>query len=1023
MTKIASVFILLILFVSIGFGIYLSQQNQSLKSRANATPSIQAYCQGVHDNLRIRINWSGLPALQADQYYDIRTYDNSGDADAGQDSRNGRNTTLNSEGSTFVTVSNQPNNSQLVAAHRRPYQVLITRLGSGGSNVPIADSGVFSCKADPSDVRIDELSGGGDSCGVISGQARIKLNAFTDFSLFANNQIHLWLMKGGCGLGNNSSCNPQGYNSNLSEDTMVKIISTDNFGRFSYDLKNDPTVAHLFANNANRTIALYGVGVADAEFWNNFYYTQINVSGCSATTTPIADEPPTISTCAGATISCAQGYRSAPHPDPSPPNRCLTCVPIETPNIDVTQNNGQVTVTWTGQANGVWITDQAVANIGNNPLWCGSCRNILTTRQTDAADAPNLAGNSFSFGSDLAGFRVEGTSRTDIGKYNLVNGKKYWIMVSNGSLLSSNVEFTYQAPVTTPPVGEPNPNPSPDPNPPTNPPPPAPVNTKATGSAQVQGCLLSGNITDSNYVNNETGKLIADLWVSGSYYVKDSSNKCVASNSLYLGYAEAKSIANSSGNYSFDFSNTATYAAVTSSSGQNGVTYKNSTCTEVAYPNQEIIKKSPKDVSVYFIDLGADGKRVPDSASPAHNSQVVQISCDPDKDVKPLFVRFSENEDDLKQFSQNKCNLDINQVVTNKVAPEAYIANGCPPLNDISTGIAKISEYKFKNQSAGLKTIYAEFIYSNGKTVQKKSSIEAVAPDPKITNLTCGKDLTGRGLSLTIKGNNFLAKNTQSQIKINNATANITNWSNPNGGVQTVTATYEDSKLTPEQGQQYNITLIRADGRTDTASCLVGVSQLSLGAKVWCRQPSKYDQDNVEVVIAEAITGGKRIETKVKIDKDGNLQGINNQLKAGACYRMSIKAPKSVRRVVEFQAQEGSTIIPDFRLPIGDIYPDGGGDGKINASDRSEIIRQWSAIRSSSNSGSLVKTGDLNIDSVINSFDFSCMMYDYNEGDAPKVEAGPIDGSKNPALKQSCDESFNQNNYSTNNATGSATVN
>ncbi len=329
-----------------------------------------------------------------------------------------------------------------------------------------------------------------------------------------------------------------------------------------------------------------------------------------------------------------------------------------------------------------------------------------------------------------------------------------------------------------------------------------------------------------------------------------------------------------------------------------------------------------------------------------------------------------------------------------------------------------INHYQFIDAAPGLKTLFVQFRANTGEVqpvLQK--TIQLVGPSPLITNADCKLDLSGKGLNINLSGYNFGPKNTKSKLTANGTIANITSWTDKSASrsPDQVTTKLASSNIDPQTGQTYNIILTRSDGQTAEATCLVGTSTLSVGARLVCRSLSNGDQDNIEMVLADSFKGGKVIKQKVKIDKDGNIAGLTNLLQQGACYKISLKAPGGIRRTAEFQAGEGATIVPDFRLTVGDIFP-GIGDGVINSFDRAEIIRQWSAGSFSTGgatgsgttkpAATITKTGDLNKDGIINTFDFSCMILEFNGRDDAVPAAGPLSDSN---LQQQCEETSKLN--------------
>lgn len=313
-------------------------------------------------------------------------------------------------------------------------------------------------------------------------------------------------------------------------------------------------------------------------------------------------------------------------------------------------------------------------------------------------------------------------------------------------------------------------------------------------------------------------------------------------------------------------------------------------------------------------------------------------------------------------------------------------------------------------QTPGPRTIYAKFISNTGQELVVNRSVELVSPDPEIRAVSCNIGADGKNLSVTVRGNYFGSRN-DGKLTVNGTTFNVTQWKTnqaSSGGSDLIVGSFNTTATT---NQEYTLELSRADGAKSTAKCSVGVSTLNLGAKVICRGPSNAEVSNVELTIADGFdvqngTKGKVTKTKVTIGADGVVKGLNAILQTCNYYKLGIKAPNSLRRDVEFQAADGSTVIPDFKLPVGDIFPTGG-DGKINSFDVAELIRQWSAspgtVRAQSTAtdsattqqpttttSTAGRTADFNQDGVVNSFDFSCLVSNYNQESDPEVKPGPV---------------------------------
>ena len=270
----------------------------------------------------------------------------------------------------------------------------------------------------------------------------------------------------------------------------------------------------------------------------------------------------------------------------------------------------------------------------------------------------------------------------------------------------------------------------------------------------------------------------------------------------------------------------------------------------------------------------------------------------------------------------------------------------------------------------GRRMVWVEFMdEASGQTDQKSAEITLLGDPPAIAGTACDLDLNTGNLNFKVSGSNF--------------GADSGDISTPTGGLKMlgwkdnqVVATLENPGKV-SRGQPFTIVVTRSDGEKVQDSCKVGTSQLSFGAKIFCRAPSSATQEGVELTIADAAPGGKKVKQTVSIEPNGMVSGLQTVLEEGKAYKLSIKAPKSLRKTVTFIASAGTTNIPNFNLPIGDIFP-AGGDDVINNMDYAELKREWSLTNTS-----LSRSGDFNSDGQINSFDFACMKYDFNRSSDP----------------------------------------
>ncbi|MBI2330511.1 hypothetical protein HYU94_03895 [Candidatus Daviesbacteria bacterium] len=302
-----------------------------------------------------------------------------------------------------------------------------------------------------------------------------------------------------------------------------------------------------------------------------------------------------------------------------------------------------------------------------------------------------------------------------------------------------------------------------------------------------------------------------------------------------------------------------------------------------------------------------------------------------------------------------------------------------------TAGGVNIDNFRFADATAGNKFIFVQFegTDANGATVTTNSTtcpkcqaqVRLLGDPPAVTG--CSLGFEGTNTVLNISGRNF--GSTKGSAKSNDTSLTIRQWNNTS-----IQAVFPNAPT----GEEFPVSVTNSDNQEGPGRCSA-ITQLSLGARVFCRAPSSGDTDNVDLVLAEAFAGGKKTKQKVRIDKDGVIGGLNQKLESGKKYKISLKAPKSLRKTVEFTAGDGTTNVPNFILPVGDISPADGGDGSINASDKSELNRQW--IIAGSGSG---RTGDFNSDGRVNSIDWACMRYDFGSVDdaEPVAPAAPAIG-------------------------------
>lgn len=275
--------------------------------------------------------------------------------------------------------------------------------------------------------------------------------------------------------------------------------------------------------------------------------------------------------------------------------------------------------------------------------------------------------------------------------------------------------------------------------------------------------------------------------------------------------------------------------------------------------------------------------------------------------------------------------------------------------------------------------ILVRFIGANGRTVDKNTSIVFAGSDPVVSGAACTVDLQDNSLVFTLGGSNFGSRDFEkSTVRADGANLEILEWFDRSAdslGPGLVKARWTNPPDTTT-GRTFAITLNRADGARASATCSINTAQITLGVKLFCRAPSSFDQDDVELSVFEITPAGStansaaasRTREKVTINKEGVIQNLKTRLKESARYVICLKAPKSLRACTdEFTASSGNNLIKDFTLPVGDLN----GDGIINTVDAGMLRNQWGPVRPN-------KTCDFNKDGFCNSFEWGCMLHDFN---------------------------------------------
>lgn len=288
-------------------------------------------------------------------------------------------------------------------------------------------------------------------------------------------------------------------------------------------------------------------------------------------------------------------------------------------------------------------------------------------------------------------------------------------------------------------------------------------------------------------------------------------------------------------------------------------------------------------------------------------------------------------------------------------------------------------------------TVFVQFKADDKSTSKVLSKSIKYSPPAKISQTSCSFNPSGQGTLVTISGENF-GDQGQGQVLVNGQVADIVSWTGQLPTVLQKSATVPDSKNTgaqtffsqivakiadkPDTSTKLSVELKTDNGSDLTSSCIINTASLDFDAKIGCRASGDFTVNDVDISITEETTGAKPlVQQKIQLDQSGHPTGFTPVLETGKKYLMLVKAPKSVAKKVEFTASDGSTVLPNIDLPIGDIAPQGNPDGSINSLDRSELVREWSL------TSGVQRPGDFNMDSAVNSLDWSCMRASFNQSD------------------------------------------
>ena len=316
------------------------------------------------------------------------------------------------------------------------------------------------------------------------------------------------------------------------------------------------------------------------------------------------------------------------------------------------------------------------------------------------------------------------------------------------------------------------------------------------------------------------------------------------------------------------------------------------------------------------------------------------------------------------------------------------------------------------------KSVFVQFKTSTGGITERAiGNIFFAGPDPVITGSACDvrSDLKDGSLIFTVTGNAFGRRDFANSKLVADTTNldEIKEWTD-----QKVVARMANPPDT-STGKSFITTLTRADGVKVSASCSINTTQIFLGAKLICRSPSNFDQNNVQLTLVQNALGigttasggdltaptisfkagnkltlvqnvlgigstasggdftaptinfkaGNKARETVTLSKEGTISNLKTKLQEGLEYIVCIKAPKSLRLCSKpFTAVSGNNVINKFELPVGDVND----DEVINSVDASICKAEWGVGKN--------KNCEFNRDGVTNSFEWGCLLHDFNAG-------------------------------------------
>lgn len=297
-----------------------------------------------------------------------------------------------------------------------------------------------------------------------------------------------------------------------------------------------------------------------------------------------------------------------------------------------------------------------------------------------------------------------------------------------------------------------------------------------------------------------------------------------------------------------------------------------------------------------------------------------------------------------------------------------------------------ISQFRFTNLTPGLKTIHFKFVSTSGRVSRTISRVINYKPDPRITNAICTQSSSGAGTDITLTVP-FLPDQGNGSVRLGSVDATIDKWDTSTG----IITAHVDQRFTGKN----DVFVTLNNGLVAKSNCTINTTTASFKAAFLCKQAGNFGTDNVDVKVFEAVPANSQnpnpepiLSQRIRLNGQGEPQGFAPVFEKNKKYELIIKAPGSLAKRVDFETKQGGTVnlndgSPIF-LPQGDIAPASAPDGKVNAFDKSELMRQWSLVNDVS------RTGDLNGDSRVNSIDYACMRPHINQSDDTFSPSAPV---------------------------------